>query len=202
MDNFYHKNTEIKSTIKVVQPSIEGRLKNPKRATRSKKLNFAHSFRPIYYVSRFYGLMPFSIVYNSKGKANEPWTGAIDILWFIISICAYISLAFLSYQNMGVPKVPNVPIVLVFADDMILVVGLVYGAVIMAMDMCNRYKLVDILRMFQTIDKEVSSPMTNYFRKLNIEIWYLTSFDNSWRASTFFLIIKMNAGVLGFITFW
>lgn len=47
------------------------------------KIDFAYSFRPIYYFSRVYGLMPFTITYNARGSINGLEVRLFDLLWFM-----------------------------------------------------------------------------------------------------------------------
>lgn len=47
----------------------------------SKEYDFAHCFRPIYYCSRIFGFMPFSIVYDSSAAIHKPSPRAFDLLW-------------------------------------------------------------------------------------------------------------------------
>lgn len=60
-----------------------------------KDFNFAYGFRPIYYSSRIFGLMPFTFVYNSKGKIDGSKVELVDILWLIISITINLTMAFM-----------------------------------------------------------------------------------------------------------
>lgn len=120
------------------------------------KRNFAYSFRPIYYFSRVFGLMPFLVKYDSKGQPEMPRVGILDSLWFVTTICVYLSMAYISYQQMSLPQDPNAPTVLVFSEYLLQILGLVYGALIIAMDLCNRFKFVDILKQLMIFDTEAS----------------------------------------------
>lgn len=151
------KDAEDKPAITVLQLSGADQIKQIRKENHSKELYFAHSSRPIYYISRMFGLMPFSVIYDLDGKAQEPRVSVLDILWFMISICLYMTLSFLTYQNIGDPKFPNIPLVLVFSDDIILLAGLAFGAAIAVMDFWNRSKFVEILKIFHTFDEEVKS---------------------------------------------
>lgn len=145
-----------KTQNKIFKLTVVNRIKPNKNSSRSVHLNFMHSFRPIYYVSRCFGLMPFSIVSDLNGMALNPNVCAVDILWFITSISLYTILTVITYKNMGFAKAASVPFVLIFADDMILAIGLINAIILIILDMYNRSKLVDILKMFQIFDAEVS----------------------------------------------
>lgn len=135
--------------------SIELNQSN-KTNTITNKMNFAYSFRPVYYFSRMFGLLPFSIVYDSNGDVLRARVTAIDILWFIISVCIYLLLAFLSYTNMRLPDGPIESPLLIASDYTLLIVGLIYGAVIIVFDMYNRSTFIDILKKFTAFDMEVN----------------------------------------------
>lgn len=60
------KNISTKPIIKMVQPT-NGEIKMIDKEIGTIKLNFAYSIRPIYYFSRVFGLMPFSIVSDVDG---------------------------------------------------------------------------------------------------------------------------------------
>lgn len=159
MGNSFIKNVKNKPAIKMVLPAGGDQFKKTMKENHPRELYFAHSFRPVYYISRFFGLMPFSIIYGLDGKAHEPRVSVLDNLWFMIAVCLYMTLTSLISQNIGVPKGPNIPVMLVFTYDMILVVGLAFGAAIAVMDMWNRSKFVEILKIFHTFDKEVISQL-------------------------------------------
>ena len=127
------------------------------RRGRWKKRDFAYSFLPIYYFSRLFGLMPYSIVYDSIGEIQTPRVRTIDGIWFIISICIYVLAAFTNFQSITSPKeMTMVSDALYFGHYMLLIEGLLVSAVSIGFDMHNRYKLVTILKAFICFDKEVS----------------------------------------------
>lgn len=128
------------------------------RKAHFKKLSFAYGFRPIYCFSRVFGLMPFSITHVSNVDIQEPRVSDLDWLWFMISTLTYSSLAFLNYQSMKLLYDPSVNLsVLVLGDKLLLVTVLICGVLIMVINMCNRFKLVNILNNFTAFDNEVGS---------------------------------------------
>lgn len=141
------------------QSSFENQLTVPN----SKKRNFFHSFRPIYYFSRSFGFMPFSIVCNSNGTIQGPTIRSFDMFWFTFSIFLYLSSAFLSFKNAQFLLNSNSTesVILIGADYFILLSGLIFGAIIIVMDMCNRFKLVGILKNIKIFDEEASQ--SKYF---------------------------------------
>lgn len=69
------------------------RSRTPSKAADPMELNSGHSFTFIYYFSRVFGFMPFTIVYDSDGKIQAARIRTIDILWFMITIGLYLSSA-------------------------------------------------------------------------------------------------------------
>lgn len=118
----------------------------------ARKLDFAYSFRPIQYFSRVFGMFPFPIEQDSNGGIQEPKVRIFDGLWFVASICLRLFLAFYSAQQI---KPGRMPFVLIFGGFLTMIMNLVSGALMAGMNMCNRYRILDILKMFDTFDKEV-----------------------------------------------
>lgn len=144
------------SVVKTLQsPSNQSGI--PERL-QAKNTNFAHSFRPVHYISRFFGLMPFSIVLDPLQGIQKPQVTVFDGIWFLSSILMYISMAISTYHSLSFPRYSNTAsYILMLGDSVLLLVGLVYSALIIIFDMRNRFKLVGILNKFITFDKEVSS---------------------------------------------
>lgn len=150
------KKTSTISTIKMVQP-FDNRTEIVEEEVHSEgKADFVYSFKPIYYFSRVCGLMPFSIIYDSSHKIHKIKVCAFDVLWFVISIYLYLYVAFISYKEMTYPKSRNMPKnIMILGDSFILIFVLLFGAMNIIIDMCNRVKLSEILRMFTAFDEEV-----------------------------------------------
>lgn len=121
------------------------------------KYNFVHSFRPVYYLSRIFGLMPFTMkLCDTNQRIQKAQVTVFDGVWFLISISLYISMAIIAWKTMDLPqKTIQSSYILILGDNLLLIVGLVYSALIIAFDMHNRSKLVEILNKFVTFDKEV-----------------------------------------------
>lgn len=136
------------------QSSVENHL----TVLNSRNFNFFYSFRPIYYFSRTFGFMPFTIVYDANSKIQEPTIRSLDIFWFIVSIFSYLLSAFISFQNTQNPENSKFAesVILRGADYAIMLSGLIFGVLVIVMDMCNRFKLVGILNNIKIFDEEVS----------------------------------------------
>lgn len=144
------------SVINEVEFSVDDQHQIPQNEFKTKNLNFAHSFRPIYYCSRVFGLTPFSIIYDSDDEVQMPKVGVLDSFWFVVSICLYLIMAYSSYHQMIVNQYQSIPNVLVIGGYMISILSLIFGAVIVGIDMWSRFRLVDVLKKITTFDKEVS----------------------------------------------
>lgn len=146
-------------TIKMVQPSADDQVKIDEEddgSSHSKRLDFAFIYRPVYYCSRIFGLMPFSIDYDSNGAVRGPRVRTLDCLWFITAICLYIYFAIKSYRSIILPKKHDSSVYLIILSDyLLLILGLLVGAIIICMDMYNRFKIVEIMELFNTFDREV-----------------------------------------------
>lgn len=127
-----------------------------------KKLDFVHSFEPIYYFSRFFGLMPFKIVRNTDGELLMPKVSRLDRLWFVVSICLYLYLVYILGQYIVLAKyMTRQQSILFIGDQLRLIFCLIFATVAIGTDMCNRFKLVDLLKKIVIIDKDVSDHMRN-----------------------------------------
>lgn len=167
--------------IKMVQPSVNDRIKRMfvSKKIRSNELNFAYSFRPTYYFSRVFGLMPFSIISESNGEVQSRVT-AFDAVWFIISMCLYLAIACISYnERLRRAKVLSVSTI---GYKIHLIFTLVFGAISIGFDMYNRFKLVDILNKFTRFDREVSTTVWfNWFLCIlhkNIYLYFMICFPD------------------------
>lgn len=141
--------------MKMARPSVLNHFNTSGIKVQSQELNFAFSFRPIYYFSRVFGLMPFSIVYDSNGDPQVPRVGIFDLLWFVISICIYLPFVYYCYKQLAISNDQSVPILFLLGAYILQMLDLIYGVLIIGIDMYNRFKLVGILKKITAFDKEV-----------------------------------------------
>lgn len=153
---FNQKKVSIRSVVSMKSFSNIDLSTLVKRKIPSENNNFTYSLLPIYFFSRAIGLLPFSIIRDSSGRVREARLSVFDCLWFIISISGYLFLAWFCYQKTVVSYDPNESFVLNIGDNMLLIFGLLYGAIIITMDLGNRNKLVEILKNFTAFDDAVS----------------------------------------------
>lgn len=116
-----------------------------------------HSFRPVYYFNRVFGLMPFTITYNSRGSIHGFEVGTFDILWFIVSIIINLIYAFMiSNDTHLLQNLKMESIILVGGDYLTDIFCIIFDVLLIGTDMCIRYKLVDILKKINTFDEKVN----------------------------------------------
>lgn len=182
-----------------VQPSVNDRFKIVGRKNCWTVVTFTHSFRPIYYFARIFGSMPYTIYCDSNGNAHEPKVRIVDGVWFVISMCIFLSMAFFSYRNMESLQNPNTSsYILILGDQILLILCLIFGAQIIGMDMLNRDKLVDILKKITAFDKEAS---LNVVWKLLFAYSIVDHISPSfrWFILEFISIMRKDIDVAGFI---
>lgn len=127
----------------------------PRKRTEWHKNGFVQSVSPIYFFSRVVGLMPFTIAHDRDSKILRAKVTAFDFIWFVISISVHTCFVVIWYRNLDYKKIKNVSNVLPIGMGAHATFGLIYSVICVVMDMCNRCKLVDLLRRFMTFDKEV-----------------------------------------------
>lgn len=127
---------------------------SPERKKHQNPLNFFYCIQSVYFVSRLFGFTPFSFKLNSKSEVIGYEVKPFDLVWFVISLFNYTAMAYLSWTTVLIPQL-DVSYVLVIGNQLILVMGLLFGAFSVAFDMYNRQRLVDITRNFNAFDKKV-----------------------------------------------
>lgn len=85
----------------------------------SKKLTFAHSFKPVHILCRIFGFMPFTIAYNANGAIQTARIRKIDFMWFLISIGIYLSSAFYFVIYVRHHPIPNKRATLIYGTRLI-----------------------------------------------------------------------------------
>lgn len=132
----------------------------PKKTATSTKEGFSYSLKPIYFFSRAFGLLPFSVISNSKGEIQKAQVKVFDLVWFAISICVYLYCAQFYGSNLEIQDEQNDSYILDLGDSLILIIDLVAGAVTVALDMRNRSRFIDILKNLTSFDKKVLGNVT------------------------------------------
>lgn len=138
----------VKSLVNNVKDPIETEIK-------VKRIDFLYSFRPIYYFSRIFGLMPFSIIYDSNGeRARRPKITIFDGIWLLISVCTQMLGVYLTIRFKFVNQTS--PTFVVILGYTFIIMTVMYGVGAVVMDLCNRFKFLEIINSFTVFDKHVS----------------------------------------------
>lgn len=119
-------------------------------------INFDHAFRPIYYMSRVFGLMPFTIHYDSNGIPQKLIVRHIDWIIFLIFIIISLTITYDGFQAMDALDNYNLPFIHTFYGKFYQLVIMISSATIIVLNMYNRYRFMFILTNFTTFDKNVS----------------------------------------------
>lgn len=137
--------------------STKIQLKFDHEKVHTKIINFAESFRPIYYFARFCGQMPFSIVQSSNDEFRQSRVSKCDAIWFILSICLYGAVSYRSCQILSFEINANkTEHILSLGNATLHIMTMTFGILKVTMDMYNRHKLVHILNKFIQLDQEVT----------------------------------------------
>lgn len=141
-----------------VGPSEPERPINP--PTSSNKLDLfrndvIYSCRPIYLVSRIFGLLPFSIRRDANGEVQRAQLSISDIIWFVISVSGYLLLAYYCTQAAQIGMNSKGSYFLRIYDDIGIILCFIFGAIYISSNMYNRSRLIDILKDFSIFDEKV-----------------------------------------------
>lgn len=116
-----------------------------------------YSFRPIYYLLRVCGMMPFTCIYDAYGYPHSPKIRKRDGLSVVIAICFYLSMTGLVIYHMDIKEHRHSPIYMLLLGNYVhLISCIIFGIVIIAIDLWNRFKLIDILKKFTIFDTKAS----------------------------------------------
>lgn len=140
--------------IIMVKSSENNKKISIENGTEVKQINFSYSFRPIYYFSRMFGLMPFSIIYDSNGEIKQCKITIVDGIWFLISMFTYSLYLYLTLRRMFSDQ--TTPTFVMILGNTFLLMIIMYAVGAVAMDMCNRFRFIKIAESFTSFDKQAS----------------------------------------------
>lgn len=105
-----------------------------KKISHFKAANCVHGLRPFfYYLSRLFGLIPFSINYDQNGQVR---VSRLDGLWFMASLITY-----LGFRNTTIPQESNTAsCILILGDNLFLLAEVGFGTIFLAIDMSKSIK--------------------------------------------------------------
>lgn len=126
----------------------------------SENMSFGQLFRPIYYLSRIWGLAPFSITTNSNGDIKKTRIRIRDVLFFLISIIIHLLFSFISHNRYKLIAKPNTLDLCVYLFE---IFSFAYGTLLAIMSLCSRSKLIEMLKMFNSFDKKVCQKNASNF---------------------------------------
>lgn len=184
----------------MAQPSSDNNQPNTAaKMYKPKTYDFTHCFRPFYYFSRVLDFMPFSVIFDSKAAIYRPAVRALDVLWFMIAIAVYLSTAIgfyvrlLNISNSAAKILSN-------ADQFIAISSIFFGALIIVMDMCTRFKYTNILNEFNRIDEIVCS--FHGLASLQILFFIFLGIKCRWQQLGSITIIKKSTNAFGDCVWW
>lgn len=139
------------------QPPVDNQSTRADIEPNTTKITFTYGIRPIYCFSRIFGVMPFSIIYGPNGAARKPAVNLFDKLWFVAWFFLYSSIIWVVNHKLDYTQTPSgSSSILIFGGFFFLVSIFSCDIIIMTINMCNRFKLIDILDRFTVFDSEAS----------------------------------------------
>lgn len=135
--------------VKMVQPSANVQKRINEKEDQTNNLNFAYSFRPVYYILRFLSLMPFTITYDLNGEVQKCAVTKFDVLWIGIPLSMYLLMT--SYMEI----LTHLPPVLLLGTELGILI-FTHNLLTILVNMYNRYRFIDILKKITNFDKEVT----------------------------------------------
>lgn len=119
--------------------------------------NFSILFRPLYFVARIFGLLPFSIIYIETGDIQSSRVNKFDVLWFVLSFSAYSILLWFYQHKLLLSHVLLDKLgILTVCHDMATILKIILQIISIILDMYNRTQIIDILKQFANFDNEVT----------------------------------------------
>lgn len=103
-----------------------------KKISHFKAANCVHGLRPFYYLSRLFGLIPFSINYDPNGQVR---VSRLDGLWFMASLLLYSLITYLGFRNTTIPQESNTAsYILILGDNLFLLAEVGFGTIFLAIE--------------------------------------------------------------------
>lgn len=120
-----------------------------------KSLNLFDLIRPMYVISRIFGMLPFKLLHSSMDGIVGQCVRPADLFWFIISIGFHFCLAFLSNQNFKADEHWQTKSLFSVIANLSLFFDITLSMLIIIFDMVHRQHIIKILRQFIEFDKKV-----------------------------------------------
>lgn len=133
----------------------------------SKKLDFVYSFQPIYYFSRIFGFIPYSIIFHSNGAIQTARIKVTDVLWSMLFVSLNLLFAIQFILFFGREGFLDESITLTYDTKSIVFLRKLCNCIGIAYNLLNRFKFIEILKNINTFDKKVSQSMFVLMKLLN-----------------------------------
>lgn len=131
---------------------------NQQKVMKMRNLSFGYVFRPIYYFSRLFGFMPFTIEFTPNGDILRIQVTKFDIIYFVVTIFVY-SLSFYLFLNFMVIS-KNRPTPATIAEliiQLLVSLNVIFGIITTGLDMHNRHQFFAITKEFILFDTQARS---------------------------------------------
>lgn len=134
--------------------SITNKMFELSKTRETVEMNFLYGFRPTIYLARAVGFMPFSVIKNNIKNLEVVKVTKCDLLWFAFTIFLCSFILFLRVKNSMAHL--NMPLnIMTLGDIIISIIAVASGILMIILDMCNRFKFVQIINSFTKFDAEV-----------------------------------------------
>lgn len=119
----------------------------------SEQRNFAFCYRPLYYFSRVFGHIPFTITHCANDSKVKAKLFIRDFIWFAISLFIHICLFAMIVHKFRLDNaISNI------GGKLNFLICLLLGISAMVLNACNRTKIIRILNEITTFDENVRAP--------------------------------------------
>lgn len=148
-----HKYSKIVLVNNLIQSAMEDSLK----ISQLKLMSFGSVFRPLHCLARSWGLAPFSIAIDSNGELQRPKIHLCDGLWAFAITLLYASFVNYSVEafNFARTCLDKETWILILCARILTIFAFVYGILTIIINLCNRFKLINMIKMFVRFDEEV-----------------------------------------------
>lgn len=122
---------------------------------RKNRLDFYDCVRPIYVMNRIFGLLPFTVDFDSDGNIERARVGTFDLIWFISFTAIYMAIQSLVDSSTKGASDFESSVLLIF-DRLFWIVGCTKMFMAIILDMLNRHRFIKLLKNFLVFDKNVN----------------------------------------------
>lgn len=177
-----------------------------------KQMDFWDGFKPVYYFSRAFGLLPFSICRTANGDMLEPKVNRFDGVWFLFTTVVFLSAPYFAHRYIFAFGANMRIYISILLDDLHFVLSLMFGALSITMDMCNRFEFAKLWAFFINFDREVSICSwyvqtlwitihihRSQVSKIGIEFCYKSDYKRGWLCCTMATLAVLLLAILTYV---